>query len=155
MWTSAQVEEHLAEAADTLRRLPDGEAKFRLGPRSAWPDVVRDAATAYDNEGPKLRLGPPSPGAIDRLEAVIGWLGLLTEPQRRIAWALASGLPMAKLARLIGCHRNTVANRQAAALRLIAGHLNHDRGLEAGAQGVTTKMSCRGTAGVGVVSRAR
>lgn len=124
MWTAEMVEMRLAEAADTLRRLPDSEARFRLGLRSAWPEVVRDAMTAYAADGPKVRLGPPSPGAIDRLEAAIDWLRLLTEAQRRIAWALASGIPMAKLARLIGCHRNTVANRQAAALRIIAGHLN-------------------------------
>lgn len=155
MWTSAMVEDWLAEAADTLRRLPDGEAKFRLGPRSAWPDVVRDAVTAQGADGPKVRLGPPSPGAIDRLEQVISWLALLTEAQRRIAWALASGIPMAKLARLIGCHRNTVANRQAAALRVIAGHLNLPPAQGATPQGVMTKMSCRGVAGAGVVSRAR
>lgn len=155
MWTSAMVEDWLAEAADTLRRLPDGEAKFRLGPRSAWPDVVRDAVTAYGADGPRVRLGPPSPGAIDRLEQVISWLPLLTEAQRRIAWALASGIPVAKLARLIGCHRNTVANRQAAALRVIAGHLNLPPARGAMPQGVTTKISCRGAAGAGVVSRAR
>ncbi|MCF4165110.1 DUF6362 family protein [Zavarzinia compransoris] len=126
------VVDRLREAADTLRRLPDGEARFRLGLRSAWPDVVRDAATAYAAAGPSVRLGPPSPGAIDRLETTIGWLGLLSEPQRRIAWALASGVSVARLARLIGCHRNTVANRHAAALRIIAGHLN--RGATGGAE---------------------
>jgi len=124
MWTAEMVDLRLEEAADTLRRLPDVEARFRLGLRSAWPDVVRDAVTAYGADGPKVRLGPPAPGAIDRLEATIDWLRWLSEPQRRIAWALASGISVAKLSRLIGCHRNTVANRQAAALRIIADHLN-------------------------------
>lgn len=124
MWTGDQVALRLEEAADTLRRLPDAEAKFRLGLRSAWPDVVREAVAAQEAAGPRVRLGPPSPGAIDRLEVTIGWLSLLTAAQRRIAWALASGISAARLARMIGCHRNTVANRQAAALRIIAGHLN-------------------------------
>ncbi|MDD3445134.1 MAG: DUF6362 family protein [Zavarzinia sp.] len=128
MWTSEMVASRLEEAADTLRRLPDSEARFRLGLRSAWPDVVRDATTAYAAEGPRVRLGPPAPGAIDRLEETISWLALMTEAQRRIAWALASGIPVAGLARMIGCHRNTVANRQAAALRVVAGHLNRAAG---------------------------
>lgn len=123
MWTPALVEALLAEAADTLRRLPDREARFRAGLGSAWPDVVRDAATAYGAEGVRLRLGPPAPAAIDRLEGVISWLAWLNEPQRRIAWAVASGFTVARLARQIGCHRNTVANRHAAAMRLIAGRL--------------------------------
>lgn len=118
------VEYRLEEAADTLRRLPDAQARFRLGLRSAWPDVVREASASLAHDAPRVRLGPPSPGAIDRLEVTIGWLALLTQAQRRIAWALASGIPAAKLARLIGCHRNTVANRQAGALRIIADYLN-------------------------------
>ncbi len=125
MWTSEMVAARLEEAADTLRRLPDADAKFRAGLHSAWPDVVREAVTAYAAAGPRVRLGPPAPGAIDRLEATISWLAWLTEAQRRIAWALASGLSAARLARMIGCHRNTIANRQAAALRIIAGRLNN------------------------------
>lgn len=127
MWTPALVEGLLAEAVDTLRRLPDREARFRAGVGSAWPDVVRDAATAYGADGVRVRLGPPSPAAIDRLDRVIAWLAWLNEPQRRIVWAVASGFTVARLARQIGCHRNTVANRHAAALRLIAGRLGDEQ----------------------------
>ncbi|PWR24009.1 DUF6362 family protein [Zavarzinia compransoris] len=133
MWTGELVAARLEEAADTLRRLPDTETKYRLGLRSAWPDVVRESVAVQASTGVRVRLGPPSPGAIDRLEATIGWLSLLTEAQRRIAWALASGISAARLARMIGCHRNTIANRQAAALRIIAGHLNQPAAQGAGA----------------------
>lgn len=124
MFTISDIGARLTEAADTLRRLPTGDGKWRVGLRSAWPDVVRAFVEEAMRSAPRVRLAPPHPKAIDHLDEVMTWIGWLTEPQRRIAWALASGIPATKLARMIGCHRNTIANRQAAALRVIADRLN-------------------------------
>ena len=123
-WTREQVAARLAEAADTLRRLPDPDRIYRMGARSAWPDVVRAAAEAYGAAPVRTRLGPPGPGAIDRLDHAMVWLGWLSEPQRRIAWALACGASVSGLARRIGCHRNTVANRHAQALDALVARLD-------------------------------
>jgi len=60
----------------------------------------------------------------DQFPIAAWWCHLRRNRSCGIAWALASGISAARLARMIGCHRNTVANRQAAALRIIAGHLN-------------------------------
>ncbi|WP_439815940.1 DUF6362 family protein [Zavarzinia sp. CC-PAN008] len=124
MWTGQDVADWLAEAADTLARLPDPDGAWRRRMHAAWPDIVQAPALAQASRSGRTRPGPPSAAAIDRLDKVIAWLSWLDPAQRRIAWALASGISASRLRAMIGCHRNTIANRHAAALQRIAGRLN-------------------------------
>ncbi|NQW08292.1 MAG: hypothetical protein HQ481_00220 [Alphaproteobacteria bacterium] len=86
----------LEEAADTLRRLPRAMAKPRL---SSWPTVVRESMPliAADTADGRGRLAPPTPGAIDRMDAVLFWLLVCDLEARRLVWARACCIPWRRL----------------------------------------------------------
>lgn len=121
-WTVAAVRGRFREAALTLQRLPDRDRRVLYGGGSGWPDVVRQAAEAYAYGEVGVRV-QPSAGAIDRMHEVFGWCGWLSPVQLRIAWAAASGISVAKLARRIGCHRDTVRRRRDEAHAVVARRL--------------------------------
>lgn len=115
------VWELLVEAADTLKRLPDHELRwFRQGERSNWPQIVRqfadEFATAVARGGAwdevRVSLGPPTAGAISRLDEVMTWLGHAAgkNPRRDVGvlFATACGVPIRVVRRRYGCHRNTI-----------------------------------------------
>ena len=77
------VWELLIEAADTLKRLPDRERRWLAsGTRSSWPQAIREYGETFAAavgrggrwEPMSAGLGPPSAGAIGRLETVMEWL---------------------------------------------------------------------------------
>lgn len=70
-YTPELVKARLAEAADTLRRLPSARIRARL---TAWPDVVQSASTAYGYEAARTRPDAPSPDAISRMDETLAWL---------------------------------------------------------------------------------
>jgi Domain of unknown function (DUF6362) len=85
----------LVEAADTLRRLPKSSLQNRL---TSWPEVVRSSAELFSGEKhARNRLSPPTPDAIDRMDAVLVWLLPLAIDQRRMLWARACGVPWRRL----------------------------------------------------------
>ena len=94
LWTPDLVKARLAEAADTLRRLPSARLKAKL---TAWPDVVQSAATAYGYEAAQTRPAAPSPEAISRMDETLGWLFWVGNDGRRLLWARAMGVPWRKL----------------------------------------------------------
>lgn len=83
------VAERLEEAAETLRRLPAAKVQ---GYFSAWPPVVRDFWEAFGWETAQVRLGPPTPGAIDRMDEALAWLRWLEPDTARILWLRACGV---------------------------------------------------------------
>ena len=87
-WTASLVEERLVEAADTLRRLPEQRIQGYFG---TWPPIVRDYWEAYGREEVRLRRGPPSAAAIDRMDEALVWLSWLEPIDARIVWLRASG----------------------------------------------------------------
>lgn len=88
-WTPKLVEERLAEAADTLRRLPAVKVQGYI---CSWPTVVRTMHEAYGWHAARVCLGPPSPGAIDRMDETITWLAWLEPDDAKIVWLRASGV---------------------------------------------------------------
>lgn len=120
-WTPKMVEERLEEAAATLRRLPAVKVQ---GYVSSWPQVVREFYEAYGAEPARVRLGPPSPGAIDRMDETLSWLQWLERDDSRLVWARACGLPWKLLTWRFGVSRTTAWRRWAAALVAIAARLN-------------------------------
>ena len=87
LWTVEEVRERLADAADTLRRLPKPPGLER-SLQSPWPDTLREWL-AYGDARTQVKRSAPSPQAIDRLDEVLSWIGPnhLTAEQRAILWA--------------------------------------------------------------------
>ena len=120
-WTARRVAERLAEAADTLARLP--EARVR-GCYSLWPPVVRSARAALGGGGGRLRPIPPLPEAIDRMDEALAWLGWLEAEEARLVWLRAEGVPWKVLTARLGVGRTTAWHRWTVALLKLATRLN-------------------------------
>lgn len=84
-WTAEEIRERLADAGDTLRRLPKPQGLER-SLQSPWPDMLRDWL-AYGWDRTQVRRAAPSPQAITRLDEVLAWLHILSAPQRAVLWA--------------------------------------------------------------------
>jgi hypothetical protein len=81
------VRDRLADAADTLRRLPKPRGLER-SLQSPWPDTLREWLS-YGLDRTQVQRSAPSPQAIDRLDEVLEWIGPqhLTSSQRMVLWA--------------------------------------------------------------------
>lgn len=102
----AELRALLAEAADTLRRLPSGLRRARL---SSWPPVVRQSASLLGpSEEGRTRPAAPSPQAIDRMDRVLPWLYGCDEEARRLIWARANRVPWRRLEDLDGRSHTTL-----------------------------------------------
>ncbi|MBC7134897.1 DUF6362 family protein [Oceanibaculum nanhaiense] len=121
LWTPELVKARLAEAADTLRRLPSARIRARL---TAWPDVVQSAATAYGYEAARTRPAAPSPEAISRMDETLGWLFWVENDGRRLLWARAMGVPWRRLEDLDGRSHVTLKRAHDRLLDEIARRLN-------------------------------
>jgi uncharacterized protein DUF6362 len=120
-WTPRLVEACLVEAADTLRRLPEPRVP---GYVNSWPEVVEKAQVARGPaEGP-TRLGPPSPAAIDQMDAVLRWLRWLEPDEQKIVWDRANRRPWKAIACAHDIERTTAWRRWTYALVTIAARLN-------------------------------
>lgn len=119
MRTLEDVRYALAEAADTLRRLPIPKGGFPAGVKAGWPDVVHDWM-AYAYNPVFIRKAPPSPAAIGRLDDTLSWLYLLTREQRMVLWARAQGWTWRKIEALDDAER-VGRGRQERQLRTICG----------------------------------
>lgn len=120
-WTVDQVEDVLVEAAETLKRLPADKPR---GYVSSMPAPVRSMHESYGWEPAKLRRPPPSPQAIDRLDAVLGWMAWLSDDQVRVVWARASGIPWRPICVRLGCGRTKAWQVWVTALVLLKVRLN-------------------------------
>ena len=120
-WTPKLVEARIEEAADTLRRLP--EERMRTA-RSAWPPIIRDFWEMYGTEPARLRLGPPSAAAIDRMDQALEWLRWLEADDARIVWLRACDVRWKAICWRLGADRPSLWRRWVAALALIAARLN-------------------------------
>jgi len=118
------VAARLEEAADTLRRLPPVRVQ---GYASTWPAVIRDVHEAYGWEEARMRLGPPAPDAIDRMDEALGWLGWLEPDEVRLVWARAQRARWRVICARLGVSRQTAWQRWVAALATIAQRLEQAR----------------------------
>lgn len=85
--TVEEIRERLADAADTLRRLPKPRGLER-SLQSPWPDTLREWLS-YGYDRTQVRRALPAPQAIDRLDEVLEWLSPahLSAVQRMVLWA--------------------------------------------------------------------
>jgi Domain of unknown function (DUF6362) len=120
-WTPRLVEAFLAEAADTMRRLPVPSVP---GYFNTWPEIVQEAWVADGwAEGP-TRLGPASALAITQMDETVLWLRWLDRADQRILWERANGRPWKLIAHAFGIDRSTAWRRWTYGLITIAARLN-------------------------------
>lgn len=122
-WTPKLVEAYLAEAADTLRRLPEQRVR---GYFSAWPPIIHEAWDAYGWSETENRKGPPSARAIDQMDRTLLWLRWLDRDDQKIVWHRAGNRPWKAIAHEHGINRTTAWRRWTYALVTIAARLNAD-----------------------------
>ena len=87
-WTPSLVEERLVEAASIMKRLPNVRVP---GYFNTWPKMVVEFADRVGQEPPRLRLPPPAPDAISRMEETLSWLTWLDPVDAKIVWLRATG----------------------------------------------------------------
>ena len=120
-WTASLVAERLEEAAETLERLPQVKVK---GYATSWPPVVHEYWEAFGWGEIKVRLGPPSAAAIDRMDEALTWLRWLEPDAALVAWLRACNVPWKSLTWRVGMGRTKAWQAWVAALAVIAARLN-------------------------------
>jgi hypothetical protein len=113
----AEAEAALAEAVDTLRRLPAVRVRSCL---TLWPAIVQASHEAYGYADTRARPAPASPEAITRLDHVLEALRRLETPDRRLVWSRANGFSWRRIAGFVGAAPNTCRARYLAALARFA-----------------------------------
>ena len=126
-WEPGHVRARLREAMDTLRRLPmpkDGRPRILS---SGMPEVVHHVVEAYGYAAGSPKTPVPRQD-IGRLDEVLDWLMWLPERQDAIVvTAVAMGLTLRNVGRLVGRSHEWCRRRERAAVAGIAERLNQRR----------------------------
>jgi hypothetical protein len=123
-WTPELVEERFVEAADVMRRLPSVRVPSHF---NTWPTMLVEFADRVGQESPRLRLPPPAPTAISRMEETLGWLHWLDPLDAKIVWLRASGERWKGVCWKVGLTRSAVHRHWQYALSVIALRLSGRR----------------------------
>jgi hypothetical protein len=123
-WTVKLVEERLIEAAAVMRRLPSVRVP---GYFNTWPKMVVEFADRVGQQPEPMRLPPPSPTAISRMEDALGWLRWLEAEDAKLVWARADRTPWKAICWQFGIARATANRRWQYGLSVIAWRLNGRR----------------------------
>ncbi|MEG3639303.1 DUF6362 family protein [Magnetococcus sp. PR-3] len=119
-WDATVVAKRLEEAARTMKRLPEKGLKPEEA-RSSWPEVIHEFYDAYGWGSAEVRLGPPSPDAINRMDEVLEWLSWLETDDRRLLWFRAERVPWKLIMRRFGRARSTLfAHWKAGIFQIVA-----------------------------------
>ena len=68
------LRELLRRSVLTLAAVPDSDLRFRLGPRTAWPEFVRHARDAYGSAPPRVRIFQPTRQDLTIYLEALSWL---------------------------------------------------------------------------------
>jgi hypothetical protein len=120
-WTVEMVEARLVEAAEVMQRLPPVRVQ---GYFNTWPSMVVEFADRVGQQPEPMRLPPPSPAAISRMEQTMPWFTWLEPDDARLIWARAEGAPWKAICWRFGIGRATAHRRWQYGLSLIAWRLN-------------------------------
>ena len=120
-WTVEMVEARLAEAAEVMRRLPPVRVP---GYFNTWPSMVVEFADRVGQQAEPMRLPPPSPAAISRMEEALGWLRWLETIDAKIVWLRASGERWKSICWNVGLGRAAAHEHWRYALSVISWRLN-------------------------------
>lgn len=83
-WTAKAVADRIEEAAQTLRRLPPVRVRGYI---NTWPPTIRGFRDALRCNTVEVRLGPPAPDAIGRMDGTLAWRNVLDRDEVRRVWA--------------------------------------------------------------------
>ena len=120
-WTPSLVDEHLTEAADILKRMPEVKAQ---GYFSTWPQWTYDFGDLVGQETPLLRRPFPSAAAISRMERTLSWTVGLDPVDAKIIWLRAYGTRWKIICGKVGLARTAAHEHWLYALCVIAWQLN-------------------------------
>lgn len=123
-WTREQVEERLVEAADVMKRLPEEKVQ---GYFSTWPAILREWGDLVGQAPQPMRMPPPSPQAISRMDETLTWLRWLEPDEARLVWARAEGTPWKPICWRFGISRATANRRWQYGIAVIVWRLNGKR----------------------------
>ena len=125
-WTVTDVADRFEEAAQTLKRMPPVKVQ---GYFNAWPEIVRTVMEQLQADRLPMRLGPPTPDAISRMEETIQWIFWLDdEEERRLIWLRAERVYWKQICWRIGCGRTKAWQMWTYALLKIVTRLNSNLG---------------------------
>ncbi len=120
-WTAKMVAERFEEAILTLRRLPPVKVP---GYFNMWPAVIHTEIEILQQEKRPLKLGPPAPDAIDRLDETLQWVLWVEVEERKLIWLRAGRVPWRPICLRLGVDRTTAWRQHTNALNKIAKNLN-------------------------------
>ena len=69
-----RLRELLRRSVLTLAAVPDSDLRYRLGPRTAWPEFVRHARDAYGSAPPRFRTFHPTRQDLSIYLEALSWL---------------------------------------------------------------------------------
>jgi hypothetical protein len=98
------------------------------GYSSTWPEIVRTVMEQLQADRLPMRLGPPLPDAISRMEETINWVFWLEEDERRLVWLRAARVPWRPICWQLGCGRTKAWQMWTIALLKVATRLNSNPG---------------------------
>lgn len=149
LWSADQVEYWLLDAAQTLRAMKLSGRDFPSQRATYWPEVVHSSVEAYGWESAGMRRPAPAADKIDKMDAAISWLLLLTGDERRVVWARCSAgykrMPWRYMEDIDGRSGKTLKGIYDGALNRIVAHLNAPA-IEAGIQRYFSGGTLAGTA---------
>ena len=90
-----------------MRRLPPVRVP---GYFNTWPPMVVEFADRVGQQPEPMRLPPPSPAAISRMEEALGWLRWLKAEDAKLVWARAEARPGSNLLALRDIARDSLAS---------------------------------------------
>lgn len=119
--TSKDIAARFEEALYTLKRLPKAHI---MGYHTLWPPIVYTDMEILQQEKLPMRLGPPLPDAIDRMEEAFNWIFWLEIEEREMIWLRARRMPWRVVCARVGLSRTEAWKRWSAALEKIARRKN-------------------------------
>jgi hypothetical protein len=120
-WTVRTVEERLTEAASVMRRLPPVRVP---GYFNTWPKMLVEFADLVGQEPRRMRLPPPPPDAISRMEETLEWLRWLDPVDAKIVWLRSNGDRWKTICWKVGLGRTAANQHWLYALSVVAWRLN-------------------------------
>ncbi len=124
-WTPKLVAARLEEAAEVMKRLPMSSPRQC---QSSWPPIVQQFWEAYGWNDAEVRLGPPLPDAISRMDEALQWLRWLDQEETKLVWLRAERVQWKVLMRRFGGCRTTIWSRWTSALLQISTRLKSQEG---------------------------
>ena len=122
LWTLNLLKAYLEEAADTLKRMP--LQGLPAGMKSQWPDIICEWQWPADPD--EVKLSPPSPAAIDRMDEVIRWLRWVeTKQDLQLIWMRARNIPWKVITSRLNCSRTTAWHQWRFAVLKLCSALNN------------------------------